>query len=225
MTTTTLKTATTSTSQNGKSKSIPYWIAAAVILWFAISLNAAHSGFFRATPGQPPLGFLVGIGIPVAVFFLIYTVSTAFRAFIRNLDPVTLTLIQSWRVVGSTFMILYFLDMLPAFFAYPAGLGDMAIGITAPFIALKLLRDTTYGQSRKFVIWNALGLFDFVVAVGTGTLASGTFGTFFTSDGPTTALMASLPLAMIPGFIVPLYILLHISALIGVGTRRKANAY
>ena len=61
----------------------------------------------------------------------------------------------------------------------------------------------------------------FLVAVGTGTLTSGAFGTTFLGDGPTSALMSTLPLSMIPGFIVPLYILLHLSALISA----HAKAY
>jgi len=197
-----------------------FWVPFAILSWFALALTAAQAGFFKPAAGQPPMEFLVSLAIPVALFALIYRLSAAFRSFIKGLDPVTLTLMQSWRVLGSVFMVLYLFDMLPAVFAYPAGLGDVAIGLTAPFVALKLLRDPDYAGSRKFVIWNGLGLFDFVLAVVSGTLASGAFGTALLGGGPTSALMSSLPLAIIPGFIVPLYILLHISALISV---RSAN--
>ena len=36
------------------------------------------------------------------------------------------------------FVVLYGFGILPGVFALPAGLGDMAIGATAPFIAWKL---------------------------------------------------------------------------------------
>jgi hypothetical protein len=214
-------TTITNASQTSDNRSILYLVAGVVLIWFAISLNAAVSGFFKPAPGEPPLGFLVAIAIPVGIYLLTFMLSATFRSFIRSLNPMTLTLLQSWRVLGSVFMVLYLYDMLPGLFAYLAGLGDVAIGLTAPFIALKLVNNPAFAQSRRFVIWNALGLFDFVVAVGSGTLTSGAFGTALLGDGPTSSLMSTLPLSMIPGFIVPLYILLHLSALISA----RAKAY
>lgn len=211
----------TNVPRTNEARSMAYLAAGVLLVWFLIALGAAGSGFFRPAPGRPPMEFFVAIAIPVGLYFLTFRVSAAFRSFIRNLDPVTLTMLQSWRVLGAVFMVLYFYDMLPGLFAFPAGLGDVAIGLSAPFLVLKLLRNPGFAQSRGFVIWNALGLFDFVVAVGSGTLASGAFAGFFPGDGPTTALMSTLPLSMIPGFIVPVYILLHISALIGA----RAKAY
>ena len=40
----------------------------------------------------------------------------------------------------------------------------MAIGITAPWIVLSLVRNPSFAASRRFVIWNILGIVDFVVA-------------------------------------------------------------
>lgn len=202
-------------------RSMAYQVAGAVVIWFIIALGAAMSGFFKPAPGQPPMEFMVAIAIPVGLYFLTFRMSGAFRAFIRSLDPVELTMLQAWRILGSVFMVLYLYDMLPGLFAYLAGLGDVAVGLSAPFVVIKMLRHPAFAQSRGFVVWNGLGLLDFVIAVGVGTLTSGAFGTAFIGDGPTSALMSTLPLSMIPGFIVPLYILLHISALI----RARAKAY
>ena len=102
--------------------------------------------------------------------------------------------------------------MLPGSFAWPAGLGDMAIGLTAPWVARAVARRPAFAASRTFVVWNLLGLLDFVGAVGTGTassaLATGAPGEV------TTGPMSQLPLVLIPGFFVPLFIVLHLVALI-----------
>ncbi len=218
---TTTPTTMTNASQAEGNRSIAYLLIATILVWFAIALNAASSGFFKPAAGDPPLGFLVAIAIPVGLYFLTFWISASFRAFICGLDPVVLTMMQSWRVVGSVFMVLYLYNMLPGLFGYLAGLGDVAIGLSAPFIVLKLLSNPAFAQSRRFVLWHALGLFDFVVAVGVGTLTSGAFGTALTGDGPTSALMSTMPLSLIPGFVVPLYVLLHISTLISA----RAKAY
>src|SRR5262249_44584082 len=55
--------------------------------------------------------------------------------------------------------------VLPGLFAFPAGFGDMATGVTAPWIVLGLVRNPSFAASRRYVIWNILGILDFVVAV------------------------------------------------------------
>ena len=102
--------------------------------------------------------------------------------------------------------------MLPGLFAWPAGLGDIAIGVTAPWIVLALIRRPDFAWSKTFVAWNLLGLLDLVVAVGTGALSSG-LATGVAGE-ITTGPMAQLPLVLIPAYLVPIFITLHLTALL-----------
>jgi hypothetical protein len=100
---------------------------------------------------------------------------------------------------------------LPGAFAWPAGLGDIAIGITAPWIAMALWRRPAFASSQVFLVWNLLGILDLIVAVGTGAISS-----MLASGAPgevTTAPMAQLPLVLIPAYLVPLFVMLHLSSL------------
>ncbi|HJY61231.1 MAG TPA: hypothetical protein VJ418_33025, partial [Streptosporangiaceae bacterium] len=45
---------------------------------------------------------------------------------------------RSFRVAGVVFLFYLALGHLPALFALPAGLGDIATGIAAPLVALRL---------------------------------------------------------------------------------------
>jgi hypothetical protein len=112
---------------------------------------------------------------------------------------------------GSGFLALYAHGILPGVFAWPAGLGDIAIGVTAPWVALALVRTPGFATDRLFVVWNLLGILDLVVAVSVGglnsALASGVAGEV------TTGPMAQLPLVLIPVYFVPLFIMLHLTAL------------
>ena len=96
--------------------------------------------------------------------------------------------------------------------AWPAGLGDMIVGFSAPAVVLALARNPAFAGSRAFARWNVFGILDLAVALGVGTLAS-----LRASGAPgevTTAPMAYMPLVLIPAFLVPFFIMLHAAALL-----------
>ena len=188
-------------------------------VWLAIALFAVLAGWLRAPAGQPPLAVAVAAGAPILIFLGLYASSRALREFVLGLDPRLLAAMQGWRVLGGMFLVLYAFGLLPGLFAFPAGLGDVAIGVTAPWVVLALIRRPEFLASRGFIVWNLLGIFDFVVAVGAGVMASGVVPAF--ASGLTTAAMNAWPLAMIPGFLVPLFAILH---LIAIFQARRAAA-
>jgi hypothetical protein len=92
--------------------------------------------------------------------------------------------------------------------------------VTAPWVAIALLRRPGFAISRVFVVWNLLGILDLVVAVSVGGLSSA-----FASGAPgevTTGPMAQLPLVLIPAYLVPLFVILHLAALFQA--RRQASS-
>ncbi len=201
-------------------RALPGWRTAAVLaLWFAAALVVGAAGLFRADPSQPPLVLLIAIAGPPIVFALAYRGSAAFREFVLSLDLRLLTAVQSWRVIGGVFVAFNAHRLLPALFAYPAGYGDLLVGALAPFALLALI-DRRPGWQRSVLRLNILGLLDFVGAIATGLLAS---------DGPlgllrgdiSTGPLTELPLVLIPGFAVPLWILVHITTLLQL---RRLNA-
>jgi hypothetical protein len=187
------------------------FIASVLGVWFVtVALLGANGAFIR--PAEvPPFPILIGVMVPLVAFLIAYLRSNAFRSVILAADLRLLTAIQGWRAGGLAFLALYAHGLLPGQFAWPAGLGDIAIGVTAPWVMLALLRRPAFAASRRFVIWNLLGILDLVVAVSAGALSSG----FIAGLGGkiTTAPMAQMPLVFIPGFLVPLFIMLHLTAL------------
>jgi len=186
-------------------------IAATLSIWFASVLALASVGAFAGSPTQPPLGLFLAVVLPPLLFALLYRLSGRFRTFALAIDLRWLTAFQPWRVIGVTFLALYAFGLLPGLFAWPAGLGDIAIGTTAPWIAMALVRRPAFASSQVFVVWNLLGILDLVVAVGTGAISS-----MLASGAPgevTTAPMAQLPLVLIPAYLVPLFVMLHLTSL------------
>ena len=186
--------------------------AAILAIWFAAVLALARDGAFAASPTQPPLGIFLAIVLPPLLFALLYRLSHRFRDFALAIDLRWLTAIQSWRVIGVMFLALYAFDLLPGLFAWPAGLGDAAVGLAAPFVLLAILRDAP--SWRRHVFWlNIAGLIDFAAAVGTGVLTSNS-ALGLLADGAPHADLGDLPLSLVPTFAVPLWIIFHMISLL-----------
>lgn len=190
---------------------IPLVVAVALAAWLVLVVSLGAVGAFETTPGKPPFPLLMGVAVPLALFFAWLRLSRSFRDFVLALDLRLIAGIQAWRWAGLGFLSLYAYHVLPAAFALTAGLGDMAIGFTAPWMILALARQPAFAGSATFVRWNLAGILDLVVALSlgalTGILASGAPGEV------TTAPMQTLPLILIPAFLVPVFLMLHTAAL------------
>jgi len=180
-------------------------------VWFLLVVSLGAVGTFVARPGTPPFPIAIGVGAPLLLFFAWLRLSQSFRDFVLSLDLRLVAGMQAWRWAGLGFLSLYAYKVLPAIFALPAGLGDMAIGITAPWIILALVRQPSFAASAAFIRWNLLGILDLIVALSIGTL-SGILATGAPGE-ISTAPMETLPLLLIPAFLVPLFLMLHTAAL------------
>jgi hypothetical protein len=69
--------------------------------------------------------------------------------------------------------------------------------------------------------WNLLGIADLIVAVSTGFLTAPSAFQMFAFEPP-NELISMFPLVLIPTFLVPLAILLHVISLIQLG---RASAH
>jgi hypothetical protein len=95
-------------------------------------------------------------------------------------------------------------------FARPAGFGDMAIGLLAPVVGVAYVRrpQAVAGWLRA---WNLFGIGDLIIALATGFLTSPSRMQLFAFDRP-NEMISAFPLVMIPVFLVPLGVLLHLAS-------------
>jgi len=185
-----------------------------VIAWFVLALTASSLHLFQNNDNRIGLAVAFAAGTPIVVFSLWFAASQNFRRFALSLDPKILTSAQSWRIIGFTFLLLEAHRVLPAVFAFPAGYGDMFIGVTASSVAWKLADPA---QRNNFILWQLLGILDLVIAVSIGTTAA-----LISPQGPTMAPMTVLPLSLIPTFLVPLFTILHVICIAQARTWKTA---
>jgi hypothetical protein len=193
---------------NTSVSSLVRWVLA---IWFTLVFVLSAAELFVSPPGTPPLRVLSGVFVPLVVFLGAFWFSKGFRKFVLTIDLPLAAGIQAWRAAGLAFLALYTYSLLPGIFAWPAGLGDIAIGVTAPWVITALVRDRSFITTQRFVVWNLLGILDLVIAVGLGALSAG-LG-LGVANGATTTPMARLPLVLIPAYLVPVFIMLHLAAL------------
>ena len=139
-------------------------VAVLLALWFALVSFLGICRAFTRPPGTPPLPILAGAVLPIIVFLIAFRASDSFRDFVLTFDLRLAAGIQAWRFAGLGFLALAAHGVLPGAFAWPAGVGDMAIGLTAPWIILALISRSAFAASGLFIIWNWLGILDLVVA-------------------------------------------------------------
>jgi hypothetical protein len=173
-----------------------------IAAWFVVVLSASALHLFKNDANRLGIGVGISATTPIVIFSLWFAASEGFRKFTQSLDPVILTSLQAWRMIGFTFVLLEAHRVLPAIFAWPAGYGDMGIGATAAFAAWKLGNPA---HRNAFLLWQVLGITDLVLAVSLGTTA----GLLRPNDAPMVA-MTVLPLSLIPTFLVPLFLIFHV---------------
>jgi hypothetical protein len=189
--------------------------AAIAVGWFAAALGAGALGVFQTSPGAPPVAIGLAAGVPPLAAVTLAVRSPRFRAWVRHLDLRFLTLLQTWRTAGFVFLALAAVHALPGGFAIPAGIGDVAIGLTALPVAAFVI-----GRSdRLYVAWTALGILDLIVAVTLGVLYSDSAIGVLRGDID-THLMATLPMSLIPAFGVPFTLVAHVLSVTNLAGRR-----
>lgn len=180
--------------------------AAAVLLggWLTTTAFIAGQGWYHGPLSDGPW-----LPVAAAGFFGMLLALTRIPMVARTLAAPgmesRLLLPHAFRLEGVVFLLTMALGHLPALFALPAGLGDIATGLAAPLVMSRLAR----GTGRRSALWfDAFGMTDLVVALTLGAITA--FGLI--NITPTGAPIAELPLALIPTALVPLLFVLHIKS-------------
>jgi hypothetical protein len=183
-------------------------LAGTVLIAWAVTVTALGlRGAFAQPEGNafPPVG--IALLVAFAVMSIAFSTSSSLRSLFSNQQH--LIRLNVWRLEGVVFLLLMREGRMPALWALPAGLGDIAVGATAFWVAARLAARS--GKSIA-IAFHLFGLADLVVAVGLGIATSpGPLQVFRTS--PTAELVTAFPLVLVPTFLVPLACALHVISL------------
>jgi hypothetical protein len=180
------------------------WTVGALAGWFVVAVVVARAPFGPLHPVT--LGAIV---TPAVAGVALVARSPTWRRVLGAVPQVWLVGGQFYRVIGVVFLAGWGAGALPAYFALPAGVGDIVTGVAAVGVAWLLVRERV--AARAVLAWNAFGLLDLVVAVGAGSgLLAAPLVAVFGDGGVNTSVVVSFPLGLVPFFLVPVSVLLHV---------------
>jgi hypothetical protein len=189
---------------------------------------------------SPIVGLVYVFGLGIAAYALVVRTETG-RRLLDAVPQEWLIAGQAYRVVGGAFLGVATYDVLPAYFAIPAGSGDFITGIVALLVAVWWVTGAPIARPAAW-LWNIFGLLDLVVAVGIGLgLFAAPAAALFGGSAPwleraalgfqpfgATIFPLGSPLALVPTFLVPLAIFLHLLSLrklaLGAAPRHRMDA-
>jgi hypothetical protein len=185
-------------------------IAALLLTWAALAVGLSAIGFYQGSSSGPPT-IQYGVGIPIALGILLYLGWGTLRRAVEATPQSWLVGVQLYRTLGLIFIILLLQGRMPGAFAWPAGVNDVLVGLFAPVVALAYAR--RWPNAARWVrVWNWFGLADLILALTTGFLTSPSPFQKLAFDSP-NVLISAFPLVLVPVFLVPLSILLHLASL------------
>lgn len=173
---------------------------AAVAVWLGLAVVAGATGFLTRLPFPGPE--LISAAL-FAATLAAGTAVPALRAWIDALPLRVLIGINAFRLIGIIFLVLAAQGQIAPILANRAGWGDIA---TAALAIILVAAGEPRTPARRALVhaWNAFGLLDLVIAVG--TVAWVTLHSITPGIGP----LFGLPIALVPMFFVPIFLANHV---------------
>ncbi|WP_300022788.1 hypothetical protein [uncultured Maribacter sp.] len=191
-------------AKKGKVKNGFWWIIGFYIPFLFIVGRASFNGFFDDVMLPPKI--VLTTTLPLAILVTIIYSTTACKKANAILSLQDLVKVHIFRLIGSTFIILFLYDLLPPVFALFAGIGDLFTAISSIFVA-KAIRNKKHYAKKLAYVWNTFGLVDILT-----TSAMAIVFTKISIDNNIQGVefLAEFPFCFIPAFAPPTIIFLHL---------------
>ena len=197
--------------KNGFFLVIGFYLIYLTVIAF-LSLN----GFFDTIMLPPKI--VLTTTLPLAIFVTFIHGTEICKKANASLSLISLVKIHIFRLIGSTFIILYFYDLLPTVFALFAGIGDLVTAVSSIFVAKAIEHKKKYARKLTY-LWNTFGLVDILV-----TSAMAIIFTKISIDNNVQGVefLAEFPFCFIPAFAPPTIIFLHLLVFRKLSWTKKA---
>ncbi|MEM7039032.1 MAG: hypothetical protein AAF570_18780, partial [Bacteroidota bacterium] len=167
---------------------------------------ACLNGAFLAVSLPPRIIILTTA--PLLVFLIGFIFHTGlYKRILKSVSAAELIRLHIFRLIGSFFLFLMFLELLPKPFAMIAGIGDVVTALSSLWVA-KRIQENPEKAKTLALIWNTFGLVDILVTSATAVIL-----TKISIDTGALGVeaLATFPFCFIPAFAPPTIIFLHLS--------------
>ena len=191
-------------AKKGKVKNGFWLVLGFYVLYLFIVSIASFKGFFDTIMLPPKI--VLTTTLPLAIFVTIIYSTKICKKVNAVLSLEDLVKIHIFRLIGSTFILLFLYDLLPPVFALFTGIGDLLTAISSVFVGMAIRNKKSYAR-RLTYIWNTFGLIDILI-----TSAMAIIFTKISIDKGIQGveILAEFPFCFIPAFAPPTIIFLHL---------------
>ena len=193
-------------SKPEQANSLFYGIIGFYFIYLVVVGFACLNGSFSEVTLPPKIIQLTTL--PLLLLLMVVVFNTGFyKGLLKTIPVDELILLHRFRLIGSFFIILLLLELLPPVFALIAGIGDVVTALSSFWVA-KMIRENRKYASKAAIIWNSFGLLDILITSTTAVLLTkisietGALG---------VDVLATFPFCFIPAFAPATIIFLHIS--------------
>ncbi|MDO3643193.1 hypothetical protein [Mucilaginibacter sp. L3T2-6] len=153
-----------------KSKRIQIGIFIFYLVYLAYVSVLSLKGTFDVNSLPPRV--MVWAGMPLLLILFVFVGNTRlFKKLLRAITLDSLIALHIFRLLGIFFILIYFYHLLPARFAFAAGLGDIITAILAIPVARIVVKKNPWREAAVYA-WNIFGILDIIdlliIAVITG---------------------------------------------------------
>jgi hypothetical protein len=191
-------------------------VLAGLVVWFLYAVLMSHFGIISNSQMRPPgIAFIVG---PVLLFLIFFIVRPSASAQLILVFPLWLIVgTQCFRIGVELFLHQLWIEgLIPRMMTFKGANIDIYVGLSAPLIAWLSTRGR-WGLKLAGA-WNILGLLALLNVVTRAVL---------TAPGPlnlihaevSDRMISTFPFLLIPGFFVPLAVVLHLVAIRAIASR------
>jgi len=187
-------------------------VMAGLPAWLVYVGLLGYAGVIRNTTMRPPGIVFLFVPLAVILVFLILRMRSVAGRRVALAFPLWILLgMQCFRVIVELFLHQLWIEgLIPKMLTFAGANVDIYIGASAPFVAWAATRGESF--RKGILVWNVVGL---------GVLANVVIRAVLTAPGPMNLVHAEVPNRMIgtfpfmfiPGFFVPLAVVLHVLAI------------
>jgi hypothetical protein len=196
-------------------------VLAGLAVWFIYAGLMSYFGVFRNTTMRPPgAAFLLAPILLFLSFFLVFMVRSAAGSRIALAFPLWIILgTECFRIGVELFLHQLWIEgIVPKMLTFEGANVDIYIGASAPVIAWLSGRGRM--GLKLALAWNVLGLLALTnVVIRAALTAAGPFNMIH-GEVP-NRMFGKFPFLLIPGFFVPLAVMLHVLAIRAVSSRLR----
>ncbi len=190
-----------------------------LLAWVAVLIITSYFGFFANFDALPPRPFFIIILSILGIVIL--AKNKTYRQILNGIPPEKLLYFQAFRIPLEIWLWLLFIEyIIPVQMTFEGYNFDVVSAILGPVVGYLVF------VKKVAPIWlakayNYLGILTVIIIVSIAALSMPTPLRQFSNE-PANTLIAYFPYVLLPGILVPLALLLHISSLLQLKSYSKS---